>query len=225
MERKANNMEKLLEIIIGWLYDVIKGVLIIAATLNLIACKSESASPATPVESPQPVTIDVKVYSGLDYDCFAYGPSLYCRGITQVVGSVSSMELNTTTFIEYLTASADIADSDLAFRDQSFCLKALVAERPMSNDLGYAIYCFGQGGWIGSYSAYPFVYGASSFDFGGFGSVDLTYHAEPFAASEGLDLVEVGSWSGDTTDSVSDTTVSCTIDGGVATCPGFSLTL
>ncbi len=216
------------------------GLLLCATALgSLTACGSAEGGPVagvSPVLSPgSPSAVSVVERSGRDFSCLSLTVSgadrVFCRALGPAVDA--RLGLSGPAF-SLFAESADL--TGLEVWDDTICLTATVAQRPLSRAPGSALYCFGEATLGANYIGYALVFGGAQYSTAANGSPDLSYATEPFVGGDGaawgpqspavMDtmLSEQGNWLVmlDSRAFVTEQTHSCTYDGTTLTCPGFS---
>lgn len=173
-----------------------------------------------------PVVLTEK--SGSGFGCFILsreagsGEILYCSG------NNATLSINSATPIPYV--ETDTTFSAFEVWDDTVCVVTSVAERPLSRNVGSALYCFGEASLGFNYFSYDLIYSGPNFTTAAHGSAGLTYLTEPFVGGEeSMDLMTNtgGNWLVmlDGSGAVSSATLSCDKEGATLTCPDFSVVL
>lgn len=190
-------------------------IILILFSITLSACGgAEGGQAAGNPESPSvpaPVlkTVTIKRNAGLE--CFSLDNGVWCRGSHFRFPSV------TASYGQIVSARV----SSFEVWDDTLCFEAEVLTTPIDRDADPATYCMGEASFAGIYSIYPVLYGLG---FVGHESSDVT-SPETFISGADMSLV---SFMGalivtDGSSTVTTETLSCLTQGGILSCPAFSV--
>lgn len=146
-------------------------------------CGSAGAAPDEPGSgdggSVSPVAKTVTIKGGRGFECFVYAQSLYCKG-NPLNGDLAALIPSAVSYTR--VGMGDF--TTLYTWDDTLCVGAVVAQRPLSRGPGEGTYCWGEATLNASYALFSVVYGGVNYTDGANGSSDLTYSQTPFVGAD-----------------------------------------